>query len=265
MPPKQRPTSERRRTRNGLVSTSRVPSPKRSALAESSRRSRSSGVSAALPIYLHPELCGHTPRVGHRGGERVHHEGGTCGYCPAKRLPWRLRRSWSSDKLPPPSTRPCRVRRLRIPFWCATAVSTRSGRSMLTRARLAGASVPSCSYGHERALVTKLSPQAFLICRRTGKPTATPEGSMLGPSRRSHGALQRGADGMLRQGLPTRRLRRAATPIRPAKLRAWAEMFAPLFAEPLELEGHLKNRGERPARRSMRLDPRTVSGMMDGL
>ena len=82
-------------------------------------------------------------------------------------------------------------------------------------------------------------------------------------TRRSHGALQRGADGMLRQGLPTRRLRRAATPIRPAKLRAWAEMFAPLFAEHLELEGHLKNRGERPARRSMRLDPRTVSGMMD--
>ena len=43
------------------------------------------------------------------------------------------------------------------------------------------------------------------------------------------------------------------------------EMFAPLFAEHLELEGHLKNRGERPARRSMRLDPRTVSGMMDGV
>ena len=30
----------------------------------------------------------------------------------------------------------------------------------------------------------------------------------------------------------------------PAKLRTWADMFAPLFAEHLELEGHLKNRGE---------------------
>src|SRR5438105_6356634 len=57
------------------------------------------------------------------------------------------------------------------------------------------------------------------ICRRTGKPTATQrQGYILGPSRRSHGSVQRGADRILCRDLPTRWLRRAPTPIRPGEV-----------------------------------------------